>query len=202
MDLYIIRHGRPERQVIRDGEGSADPGLSETGQEQAKRVAEFLEAEGIDHIVSSTMRRAVETAIPLASTLGFDVEQLDDIKESDHKNSVYIPAEEMSPDDPDAAHFFEGNVHDHVFSDGIEAFTERVSRGFQHIIDTNKSKKVAVYCHGMVTSIFLRTILRFDDPLSLTPDYCGISRVRAASNGIRSVRSINETHHVRDLIEW
>ena len=74
--------------------------------------------------------------------------------------------------------------------------------GFQHIIDTNKSKRVAVFCHGMVTSIFLRTILNFDDPLSLTPDYCGITRVQAASNGVRSVRSINETHHVRDLIEW
>ena len=202
MDLYIIRHGRPERQVRADGEGTADPGLSETGLLQAARVAEFLEAEGIDHIVSSTMRRAFETAIPLATHLGFEIEQLDDIKESDHGSAVYIPAEEMSPDDPDAAHFFVGNIHDHVFSDGIEAFTERVSRGFQHIIDTNKSKKVAVYCHGMVTSIFLRTILRFEDPLSLTPDYCGISRVRAASNGIRTVRSINETHHVRDLIEW
>lgn len=202
MDLFIIRHGRPERQVLGAGEGTADPGLSDTGLEQARRVAEFLEVEGIDHIVSSTMRRAVETAVPLASTLGYEIEQLDDIRESDHKNSVYIPAEEISPDDPDAAHFFEGNIHDHVFSDGIEHFTERVSRGFQHIIDTNKSKRVAVYCHGMVTSIFLRTILGFDDPLSLTPDYCGISRVRASSNGIRSVRSINETHHVRDLIEW
>jgi probable phosphoglycerate mutase len=202
VDLYIIRHGRPERQVLGDGEGTADPGLSETGLLQAARVADFLEAERIDHIVSSTMRRAYETALPLATNLGYEVEQLDDIKESDHKNSVYIPAEEMSPDDPDSAHFFEGDVYDHVFSDGIDDFTERVSRGFQHIIDTNRSKKVAVYCHGMVTSIFLRTILRFEDPLSLTPDYCGISRVRAASNGIRSVRSINETHHVRDLIEW
>ncbi len=185
-----------------EGEGAADPGLSETGHEQAKRTAEYLQLEGIDHIVSSTMRRAVETAVPLAETLGYEVEKLDDIKESDHKNSVYIPAEEMSPDDPDAAHFFEGNIHDHVFSDGLEAFTERVSRGFQHIIDTNTSKKVAVFCHGMTTSVFLRTILGFDDPLMLTPDYCGISRVRASSTGIRSVRSINETHHVRDLIEW
>ncbi len=54
----------------------------------------------------------------------------------------------------------------------------------------------------MVTSVFLRTILRFDDPLSLTVDYCGISRVRASSTGVRSVRSVNETHHVRDLIDW
>lgn len=202
MDLFIIRHGRPERHVVQDGEGSADPGLSATGEQQARRVAEFLEVEGIDHIVSSTMRRAVETAVPLANALGYEIEKLDDIKESDHKNQVYIPAEEISKDDPDAAHFFEGDIYDHVFSDGIDAFTERVSRGFQHIIDTNRSKRVAVFCHGMVTSIFLRTILGFDDPLSLTPDYCGISRVRAASNGIRSVRSINETHHVRDLIEW
>jgi len=201
VDLFIIRHGRPQRQVLAEGE-AADPDLSETGHQQARRVAEFLANENIDHIVSSTMRRAYQTAVPLATELGYEVEQLEDIKESDHKNSMYIPAEEMSRDDPETAHFFEGNVYDHVFSDGIEPFTERVSRGFQHIIDTNKSKRVAVFCHGMVTSIFLRTILNFDDPLSLTPDYCGITRVQAASNGVRSVRSINETHHVRDLIEW
>jgi broad specificity phosphatase PhoE len=201
VDLFIIRHGRPERQVLGAGD-TADPVLSETGRQQAKRTAEYLRSEEIDHIVSSTMRRAVETALPLAETLGYTVEQIDDIKESDHKNSVYIPAEEMSPDDPDAAHFFEGNIHDHVFSDGLDAFTERVSRGFQHIIDTNKSKRVAVFCHGMTTSAFLRTILHYEDPLMITVDYCGISRVRASSTGVRSVRSINETHHVRDLIEW
>lgn len=202
MDLFVIRHARPERHVVGDGLGSADPGLSEVGREQAQRTCEFLRAEGIDHVVSSTMRRAYETALPLAEILGREVEQLDDLKESDHRSSVYVPAEEMSPDDPDSAHYFQGNVHDHVFSDGLEAFTEQVSRGFQHVIDTNRSKRVAVFCHGMTTSVFLRTILGFDDPLSLTPDYCGISRVRASSTGVRSVRSINETHHVRDLIEW
>jgi hypothetical protein len=34
----------------------------------------------------------------------------------------------------------------------------------------------------------------------LTPDYCGIVRVRAASNGIRTIRSANETAHVRGLL--
>ncbi|MEZ5165451.1 MAG: hypothetical protein R2695_02805 [Acidimicrobiales bacterium] len=61
---------------------------------------------------------------------------------------------------------------------------------------------MAVYCHGMTTAIFLREIMRFDDPFSITIDYCGITRVRASSTGIRSVRSFNETHHVRDLITW
>ena len=204
MDLIIIRHGRPHRQVVGDDdkEDAANPGLSDVGREQAERTAELLESEGIDHVVASTMKRAYETAVPLAERLGTDVEAIDDLKESDHRSSVYVPAEEMSRDDPDTAHFFEGNLHDHVFSDGLEAFEKQVSRGFQHVIDTNRSRRVAVFCHGMTTSVFLRTILGFDDPLSLTVDYCGISRVRASSTGIRSVRSINETHHVRDLIEW
>ncbi|MDG2028204.1 MAG: histidine phosphatase family protein [Acidimicrobiales bacterium] len=201
MDLYIIRHGRPERHVVTDG-GSADPPLSEIGQQQAKRTAEFLEHEGIDHVVASTMTRAHQTAMPTSELLGLEIELLSDIEESDNQNAVYVPAEEISPDDPDTAHFFEGDLMDHVFSEGIEPFTERVTRGFQHIIDTNKSKKVAVFCHGMVTTIFLRTILDFPDPLSLTIDYCGLNRVMAASNGIRTIRSVNETHHVRDLIEW
>lgn len=202
MDLIIIRHGRPLRHVVAGDGETADPGLSEVGQEQAARTADYLHAEGVDHVVASTMARAYETAQPLAGKLGVEVETIDEIKESDHASHVYVPAEEISPDDPDTAHFFEGNLHDHVFSDGLEAFEERVLRGFQHIIDTNRSRRVAVYCHGMVTAVFLRTILRFDDPLSLTVDYCGISRVRASSTGVRSVRSVNETHHVRDLIEW
>lgn len=187
--------------MLEEGQ-AADPVLSDIGQQQAVRAADFLHAEGIDHIVASTMTRAHQTAMPLAHMLGYEIELLADIEESDNKNKAYIPAEEISRDDPDAAHMFEGNIHDHVFSDGLDVFSERVGRGFQHIIDTNKSKKVAVFCHGMVTSVFVRSILGFDDPLSLTVDYCGVTRVRASSTGIRTVRSINETYHVRDLIEW
>lgn len=185
-----------------EGEGGADPELSEIGCRQAERTADYLITEDIDHIVSSTMTRAVQTAEPLAAKLGLDIEPLDDIKESDHRSHAYVPTEEMSPDDPDTAHYFHGNLHDAVFSDGYGDFERRVTRGFDHIISTNKSRRVAVFCHGMVTAVFLQTILGYDDVFSLTVDYCGINRVRASSTGVRSVRSVNETHHVRDLIDW
>jgi len=202
VDLFIIRHGRPVRHVVKEGEGSADPELSEIGNQQAERVAEVLETAGIDHIVSSTMLRARQTAAPLAERLGLEVELLDDIKESDHRSRSYVPSEEIRADDPDTAHYFEGDLMDTIFSDGYENFEARVTRGFAHIIDTNKSRRVAVFCHGMVTNVFVKSILRFEEVLAISPDYCGITRVQASGTGIRTVRSVNETYHVRDLIEW
>jgi probable phosphoglycerate mutase len=201
VDLYIVRHARPERQVVDHGDG-ADPALSELGLAQAERIADYLEQEQIDHVVSSTMLRAFQTAEPLARRLGKDIEQIDDLKESDHRASAYVPMEELSPDDPHSAHYFSGDLYETVFSDGFENFETRVVGAFEQVIAANRSRRVAVFCHGMVTATFLRSVLGFDDVFAVTVDYCGLSRVRASSSGVRSVRSVNETHHVRDLIEW
>ena len=202
MDLYIVRHGRPIRQVVKEEGGVADPELSEIGMMQAERVADLLEPMAIDHIVSSTMLRARQTAAPLAARLGMDVETIDDIKESDHRSHAYVPSEEIRPDDPDTAHYFEGDLMDTIFSDGYEGFEARVRRGFDHIIEANRSKRVAVFCHGMVTNVFVKTILEFENLFALLPDYCGVTRVKASSDGTRTVKSMNETYHVRDLIDW
>ena len=204
MDLYIFRHGRPVRQVIEEeSEAVADPELSDLGHQQASRAADFLRNHSIHHVVSSTMQRAHQTALPTANMLGLEIERIDELKESDHASKVYVPLEEISPDDPDTAHFFDAESReDLVFSDGLDAFQDRVHRGFEHVIATNKGRRVAVFCHGMVIAVYLKTIMGVDDVFAMRADYCGLTRVQASSTGVRSVRSFNETHHVSDLIEW
>ncbi len=198
----MIRHARPVRDEAPEG-GSADPGLADLGRLQAEATAGYLTEEGIDHIVSSSMKRAVRTAEPLAERLGLAVEILDDLRESDHRSQIYVPAEEMERDDPSVAHYFDADadINETIFLDGYEEFRERVERGFEHVIRTNRSRTVAVFCHGMVTGVYLQILLGIDDPLSLLVDYCGITRVVASSTGVRTVRSVNETHHVRHLLE-
>ena len=210
MELVIIRHARPVREVAPEG-GSADPVLAEIGHRQAEAAAEYLAGEGIDHIVASSMKRAVQTAEPLAEHLGLRIEVLDDLRESDHRSQAYVPMEEFSRDDPATAHYYDTDAdlgdtvfsdgYDTVFSDGYDAFRERVERGFEHVINTNRSRTVAVFCHGVVTGVYLQILFGTDDPLKLLVDYCGISRVVASSAGLRTVRSVNETHHVRHLLE-
>lgn len=189
--------------VEEESEAVADPELSDLGHQQASRAADFLRNHSIHHVVSSTMQRAHQTALPTANMLGLEIERIDELKESDHASKVYVPLEEISPDDPDTAHFFDAESReDLVFSDGLDAFQDRVHRGFEHVIATNKGRRVAVFCHGMVIAVYLKTIMGVDDVFAMRADYCGLTRVQASSTGVRSVRSFNETHHVSDLIEW
>jgi broad specificity phosphatase PhoE len=61
--LFLIRHGEPEAAW---GGAVDDPGLSETGREQAVAAATVLNTLGDLHAVSSPMRRCLETAAPYA----------------------------------------------------------------------------------------------------------------------------------------
>ena len=67
--VFLIRHARPSQ--VWGGAGS-DPGLSELGRRQADAAAASLRAFGELRIVSSPMRRCLETAAPYAAWRGLE----------------------------------------------------------------------------------------------------------------------------------
>jgi len=71
--VYLIRHGKPSATW---GGDDHDPGLDETGREQARAAAQALLAlpERPQRVVSSPLRRCRETAEPFAQALGVAVE--------------------------------------------------------------------------------------------------------------------------------
>ena len=195
MELLVIRHALPEAEVRDDG--PADPPLSPLGLRQAEATADFLAGETVDAIVTSTMRRAIETGRPLAERLDISPERLDGLKESDHQRTSYTPMEDMDKDHEVIQEYLEDPLR--MFSDGYDTFRYRIRDTFDAIVANHSGQAVAVFCHSMVASVYLQTVLGHDDPFALISDYCGISRVTASSTGIRTVRSINETAHLRHL---
>ena len=195
MELLVIRHALPEAEVRSDG--PADPPLSPLGLQQAEATAEFLAHEMVDAIVTSTMRRAIQTGQPLVDRLGLIPERLDGLKESDHRRSNYTPAEDMDADHEVVREFMEDPLR--MFSDGYEPFRDRVQKTFDDIVAAQRGRTVAVFCHSMVASVYIQTLLGHDDPFALISDYCGISRIAASSTGVRTLRSVNETAHLRHL---
>ena len=196
MELIIVRHALPHRA---DGDNAtADPELAETGHHQAKATANFLFGERIDAVVASPLRRAHQTAEPFAGHLGVTIETVEGLREIDPFGGAYVPAEEMTDDHPIVQAFVDDRYSLFGSEAGFERFRDVVVGAFDHLVEQHKGKRVAVFCHGTVIGTYLASLLDHDDPFAFLPDYCGISRV-LASGGLRTMRSVNETGHVRGL---
>ena len=196
MELIIVRHALPESEER--NAGPADPPLSPLGLQQAEATADLLATEGVDHVVTSTMQRAIQTGRPLADRLGLTPECLEGLKESDYRRNSYTPVEEMDADHEVIREFLDDPLS--MFADGYEAFRDRITVALDAVVAANRGRTVAVFCHAMVIGVYLQTLLGLNDPFAVMADYCGITRVAASSTGIRSVRSFNETGHLRDLV--
>ena len=73
-DVYLCRHGRTPLNAAGALRGRLDPDLDEVGLLQAQALATRLAGVRPVRVVSSPLRRAVQTAEPLAATIGVPVE--------------------------------------------------------------------------------------------------------------------------------
>ncbi|MDA8314913.1 MAG: histidine phosphatase family protein [Actinomycetota bacterium] len=72
--LWLVRHGESTWNAAGLVQGQRDPGLSPAGREQAARCATLLAAQTRPEVLySSDLRRAVETAAPIAEALGLPI---------------------------------------------------------------------------------------------------------------------------------
>lgn len=68
--LLLLRHGETEWNAAERYQGMSNTALSPRGQAQAKAVAAALDAETIDRVLCSPLRRAYETAVTALFTPG------------------------------------------------------------------------------------------------------------------------------------
>ena len=132
MELIVLRHARPMAEVRGDGEGTADPPLAPIGVEQAVATAAYLADRAINHVAASTMRRAIETAQPLADSLGLTIEEIDDLKEADHFRNQYTPVEDMDRDHEVVREYLQDPMS--IFGGDYDGFRARViSVSYTHL---------------------------------------------------------------------
>jgi 2,3-bisphosphoglycerate-dependent phosphoglycerate mutase len=197
MELILVRHAQPVRVERGTVPGPADPGLSDTGHAQARRLAEWLAAEPIDAVLTSPLCRARETAAPLAATLGVTAEVVDGVAEYDAAAGEYIPIEELrATKDERWFATIEGRWAD-VGGVDPQEFQRRVVPAVEELIERLPGQRVVVVTHGGVLNVYLAHVVGTEQLLWFHPEYTSISRVVAARSGQRSIATLNETAHLR-----
>lgn len=196
MELLLIRHAEPVRIAAGEGDGPADPGLTQRGAEQARRLAAWLAADHIDVVVTSPLRRARETAAPLARALGIQPVVDAGVSEYDADSAEYIPIEELraAKDDRWFA-TIEGRWDDAGGANPLE-FQQAVVSSIDAIAAGTPGARVAVVCHGGVINVYLADVLGLATPLWFHPEYTSTSRVLVSRQGARSLSSLNELAHL------
>ncbi len=190
MELLLIRHALPVRVDEGTTDGPADPPLADLGRRQADALAEWLASEAIDALWTSPMRRALETAAPVASRLGLTPVVDEGLAEYDRDAASYIPIEELK-----AA----GDPRWNQVPERPEHFAGVVVDTVERLVRAHPRQRVAVVCHGGVINAYTGHVLRLDQPLFFLPAYTSISRVLAAGSGQRSIGSLNEAAHLRHV---
>jgi probable phosphoglycerate mutase len=196
MELLLIRHALPVRREL--DSGVADPELSADGEAQAALLATYLAAERLDAVYASPLRRARQTAEPVAAAQGVGVAIAAGVAEWDQFSPEYVPIEELkASNDPRWQQLLDGVRPPDA--EPVESFVERTVGTIEEIIGGHRSERVAVVCHGGVIGSYLAHVLGLgvDARPFFYPNYTSIHRVAAASTGERSVVTLNETSHLR-----
>lgn len=71
--IILVRHGDTDWNVEEVFRGRADIELNETGIEQARLLAKYLESVPIEAVYSSPLKRALETARIIAGFRNIDI---------------------------------------------------------------------------------------------------------------------------------
>lgn len=197
MELLLIRHALPVRREL--DEGIADPQLSEDGLAQAERLAEYLSSERIHAVYASPLRRAQQTAAPLARVQGVHITTVDDVAEWDRNSNEYVPVEELkAANDPRWQAMLRGewNVHE----ESPDEFNARCINAVEGLIAEHSGQTIAIVCHGGVINAYLVHVLGLTVNVQgfFYPNYTSIHRIAAARSGERSIVTINETSHLRN----
>ncbi|MBO6014130.1 MAG: histidine phosphatase family protein [Oscillospiraceae bacterium] len=155
--LYIIRHGQTEMNSRRLLQGRSDIPLNSQGIAQAEEAALLLRSKGIcfDHVFSSPLARAVQTAAILAD--GTPVHTDPRLIEMDY--GPYEGADLRDPA-PELRHFFEDFIRNPAPA-GMEPLQEVVARTGQFLEELRLLKgNVLISTHA----VSMKGILEYLSP--------------------------------------
>lgn len=162
MKLCMVRHGETAWNAAGRVQGQLDIPLSNTGQAQARALAQALGGEHFDVLYSSDLVRVRQTARPLSSLLRKEPILSEKLRERHYgifQGMTYAEAKERMP----AEYLrFKNKDPDYDFQTGesLHTFSARVMGFVKELLEKEKGRNVLVFTHGGVLEILYRHATR------------------------------------------
>lgn len=209
--VILVRHGRTilTESKRMSGRGGANPGLSEAGFDDARKVA--LEVSNIgksgqwahlptpDAIVSSPIQRTLDTANTIAKSLGLQTEVFEEFAEISFGEWDGLTHEEAQKMWPEEWVNWQGSwTVSPPSGESLEAFEARVFKGIDRLTKTYAGKTVVVSAHVMPIRAFIKRAIGGSIETYWRPQIspCSISIIRLWGAEAAEILAINSTSHL------
>jgi broad specificity phosphatase PhoE len=159
MRVLLLRHAETADPSVFHG-AESDIGLSERGRRQAAAVAPLLAALGPGRLVSSAMRRARETAEPIARACGLEVEVEPTLHERRVGALSGTPTRGSGVWPETLARWLAGDTsHAPAGAESYDDLRTRLLPVWQRITARRDGGPLVVVAHGIVCKVLLLNLL-------------------------------------------
>ncbi|MGB8644585.1 MAG: alpha-ribazole phosphatase [Anaerolineae bacterium] len=202
--LYLIRHGESEWNHCGKYTGRQDISLSALGRQQAEQIAHRLSGERIAAIYSSPLKRAQETAAPLARAHGLPVQLEPGLAEIHHGDWEGLTTSEVVERFPDEYAQWQTEPHRVQMPAGesLDDVTRRSWAAFERIVAEQSGQTVVLSSHDAVIRVLLLQALGL--PLAhfwkWRLENASLSMIESqAGPHLFRLALLNDTMHLRNL---
>ena len=204
--VLLIRHGQSRGNAEGRFGGHTDTPLSARGRRQAEALAKALVGEKFTAIYSSDLKRAVQTAEPLARVTRAKLITSDAFRERSVGVMEGLTFEEAAAQYPEQYAALLHRDFEHVLLGGesYRQTLDRASKKLDEIIEKHKGGRIAVFTHtGAICILSLHLMGALDSP-ELKPVWiatanCAIARFDLREDGFVRVLALNDTRHLAGI---
>lgn len=193
--IYLMRHGRIEQFRPRRYVGQTDLPLTLAGERQAWQMHTLLQDIPFVKIVSSPLRRALETAAIVSGRRSWDIETIPALAEISLGTWEGLTVEEVRRRYPGQYEARGADLAHYRPPEG-ESFADLAARSLPVLTDLAQENPgpLLVVTHAGVNRVLLSRMqgLPLADLFAIPQDYCCLNIVRL-ENGIWQVEAINQT---------
>lgn len=159
--LFLARHGQTVWHAENRYAGSSDVDMTPAGHQQAEVLARWARQVAPDALYSSPVRRALETAAPVAAAIGLEPIVVPDLREVHFGMAEGLTIGEIHTQQPEVAQLFEADPVAGRFpgAEHPEAAADRGAGALRRIAGDHPGGTVVVVAHNTLFRLCLCRLL-------------------------------------------
>ena len=203
-EIYLVRHGQTEWNTQLIFRGRKDIPLNERGHKEARAIARALKDRNIDAIYTSPLRRAVETAQPVATLFDLEVVPVQGLIDIDYGEWEGVSHHEIKKRYTDEYAQWEQRPELVRFPQGetLDAVKERAFGALTDIVRINPARSVLIISHRVINKVLLCALLGLSNAhfWEIRQD-TGCINVMEHSRDRFVLCAMNDTCHLKELTD-